>query len=426
MINKFKGNAFFFNLVLLVISLGLPNKKVSSFLLITLILVWLLEGDLKSKFKNILTNKILCTFILFYFIHIIGLLNTENLSHGVRILEKKLSFLFLPALIYTSNGLSVKKVYSLLIIFALTCTIVGCYGLINVYQLNELEWQRFFTFSRKDYRLALENFIRIHPTYFSAYLIFSIHIFIYFILKPQTNLISKFSLGLGVFINIGVICLLVSRTPMFILFSSLVICGLYFIYIRRKFLIGFAVMFFLMFGAFYLVWTVPSVKSRFEELLIFKSDKFQPATGNRHYSVNVRVGMLVCAKELIQQNWIFGTGTGDIQDKLNACYKENGYSDVMYIWRMNVHNQYLQYFISLGIFGFLFFLIFLFYPLVPAIKNKDYLFMLFIYLIVICCLTESIFESNKGIIFFSLFQGLFLLMQKYPKENSLPVQSLNN
>jgi len=71
------------------------------------------------------------------------------------------------------------------------------------------------------------------------------------------------------------------------------------------------------------------------------------------------------------------------------------------------HNQYLAYGIKGGVFGLVFFLIAVFYSLSIAIKNKSFIYLSFILLFAISCLTEDVLESNKGIFFFAFFNTFF-------------------
>jgi hypothetical protein len=421
---KVFSQIFYIVLFLLVVSLALPYTKLTSVLIIVLVLVWLLEGGIKQKIIAVSQNKVVMVFIAFYFLHILGLIYTENLDTGVRNLEKKLSLLFLPGVLVSGLQVSKRQLMLLFKGFAIVCSCFALYGLFRVLLLTAKEWEAFYGYTGNDYRLALWNFIVIHPTYFSIFLIFSVYIFLISFIDKSGPVILRVLYLIFCVSNFIIIFLLVSRTPLVVFFTSLILGGAFYCYKKRKILIGLIFFIISFSGTVFLLSNIPSVKNRFHEIMVTTQlDKFEPARGAYHTSTNVRIGLLICAKEVIQQNWLWGTGTGDFQDALNNCYQQNGFSDVLFTLRMNAHNQYLQYFIALGLPGLLFFLFCMFYPLVPAFKTRNYLYLLFIYLLVICSLTESIFESNKGIVFFSLFQGLFLSMHKKP-EKSNAVDSL--
>ena len=72
--------------------------------------------------------------------------------------------------------------------------------------------------------------------------------------------------------------------------------------------------------------------------------------GDAYNSVNLRVEKIKSAKEVIAQNWLWGVGIGDVQDVLNEEYKKRGF-ELGYKVNLDTHNQYLETWIGLGIFG---------------------------------------------------------------------------
>lgn len=82
--------------------------------------------------------------------------------------------------------------------------------------------------------------------------------------------------------------------------------------------------------------------------------------------------------------------------------KEDGYQN------KNFHNQYIQNFAELGVFGFLFLGIMLLVLLKNAIKNKDFTLFAFTILIISVFLTESFLWRQRGVVFFALFYCLFV------------------
>jgi len=117
--------------------------------------------------------------------------------------------------------------------------------------------------------------------------------------------------------------------------------------------------------------------------------------------------------ELLKENNIFFTGFG-----LNASYPkieekakfynlymgkngEDGYQN------KNFHNQYVQNFAELGIFGFLLLLIMLIINLKNALKTKDFVHFAFAILMISLFLTESFLWRQRGVVFFTMMYCLF-------------------
>ena len=134
--------------------------------------------------------------------------------------------------------------------------------------------------------------------------------------------------------------------------------------------------------------------------------------------------------ELIKENNTYLQGFG-----LNASYSKikekaqqynlymgfQGDSDSGYQTK-NFHNQYIQIFAELGVFGFLIIIIMLFYNVKNAIKSKDFVFFAFAFLMISLFLTESFLWRQRGVVFFTAFYCLFNSGQfrhtKEPKQSA--------
>ncbi|MEO5777767.1 MAG: O-antigen ligase family protein [Flavobacterium sp.] len=124
--------------------------------------------------------------------------------------------------------------------------------------------------------------------------------------------------------------------------------------------------------------------------------------------------------ELINENNAFLTGFG-----LNASYPKIKEKAVQYDLYMgeknrpdsgyqskNFHNQYVQNFADLGLFGFLLIVIMLFVNVKNAIKMKDFVHFAFAFLMISLFLTESFLWRQRGVVFFTMMYCLFNSVQK--------------
>lgn len=75
--------------------------------------------------------------------------------------------------------------------------------------------------------------------------------------------------------------------------------------------------------------------------------------------------------------------------------------------QLNFHNQYLEIYADLGIFGLVLILLLVAYNLVKAVKNKYFIHIAFAILMISLFLTESFLWRQKGVVFFTLFYCLF-------------------
>ncbi|WP_445453387.1 O-antigen ligase family protein [Flavobacterium sp. 25HG05S-40] len=119
--------------------------------------------------------------------------------------------------------------------------------------------------------------------------------------------------------------------------------------------------------------------------------------------------------EMLQENNIFFTGFG-----LNASYpkiKEKALQYNLYMGTgdntdtgyqsKNFHNQYVQNFAELGIFGFMLLLLMLLMNVKNAIKSKDFVHFAFAFLMISLFLTESFLWRQRGVVFFTMMYCLF-------------------
>ena len=386
--------------IILLITFFLPlNKKIIPPLIIVLVLNWLVEGHFKEKIKKIRSSSLAILFASFYLIHIVGLLYSSNLGFGLFDLEIKLSILIFPFLFSTSPSLNKQQVTNVLLAF-----IAGCLAAMIIclsYALYRYQAEHdvgFFLYGE----LSLLH----HPTYLSMYFCFALSIIIYFLMEMK-QLFSKYRILLlrfliplfTVFIillsaKIGVLCLIL-----------LFLISIFYLSIKKKkytqggVLVLIAILIFV--GVFRLApETYKRIRGTVNVVLNFDNE----INKNTIESTAVRIFIWPVAFELIEENLLFGVGTGDIKDRLLKKYEEKGLSGALEI-RLNAHNQYLQTFIALGLVGFLILMACLLLPFILSVRQKNYIYTLFLFIVAVNFLTESILEVQAGVIFYSLFNS---------------------
>jgi len=140
----------------------------------------------------------------------------------------------------------------------------------------------------------------------------------------------------------------------------------------------------------------------------FRKNDFFPGTAFRVYQFRI-------FKELVTEENVFFTGFG-----LNASYPKIAEKAVQYdiytgdesnnyegYQSKNFHNQYVQNFAELGVFGFLLLMAMLLINLRNAFKSKDFVHFAFAILMISLFLTESFLWRQRGVVFFTLFYCLF-------------------
>lgn len=110
---------------------------------------------------------------------------------------------------------------------------------------------------------------------------------------------------------------------------------------------------------------------------------------------------------IIENNFLFGVGTGDIQDEFDSYYR-NEHSELKSQYRVRTHNQYLTYFITLGIFGFIWFLIATVYPLI-RFSRISLILAVAQFVLLLSFLTEDTLETQPGVTLYAFIIALGMI-----------------
>jgi hypothetical protein len=102
---KYHSYIYIFSLILLVIGLPL-SKFLLSLSQIILLVNWILEGDLKNKFRSFFRNKAALAASSFLLLHFIGLLYTTDFAFGFNDIRIKIPLFVLPLILSTSAPLT--------------------------------------------------------------------------------------------------------------------------------------------------------------------------------------------------------------------------------------------------------------------------------------------------------------------------------
>jgi O-antigen ligase len=158
---------------------------------------------------------------------------------------------------------------------------------------------------------------------------------------------------------------------------------------------------------------IPSLNRQWKELVDFSKENTiildKDASLERSWGgKTLRLAIWQCSFDVLKKHWLWGVGTGDVQDNLQQAYEDRKFYFASRYNYYNAHNQYLQYGIGFGIPGILLFTLSILYPLVIfSGKNQNLLYLLFLAIFGITALTESVLEINKGIVWYSFFNSIF-------------------
>ena len=117
-----------YQFLLITLAFLLPLTVFGANLVIVLIcILWLVSGDYKSKFIQIINNKLMIASILFYVIHIFGLIWTEDMVWGLHIAHKMWYFIGLLPILFTIVKKNHIKYYVSSFLIAISITEVTSY-----------------------------------------------------------------------------------------------------------------------------------------------------------------------------------------------------------------------------------------------------------------------------------------------------------
>jgi O-antigen ligase len=127
----------------------------------------------------------------------------------------------------------------------------------------------------------------------------------------------------------------------------------------------------------------------------------------------IRLAIWECSLDILKANWLTGVGIGDSQDELQNAYEKRQFYFASRYNKYNAHNQYIQQAIASGLAGLLVFLACILIPLFYFIRQKDKLiYTLFLFCFAFICVTESVLEISKGVIWYSFFNSIFVFNKK--------------
>ncbi len=142
--------------------------------------------------------------------------------------------------------------------------------------------------------------------------------------------------------------------------------------------------------------------------VLWEIDRYQKSGDANNKSIVQRIEFGKTAIHIIKNNFWFGIGTGDLSIEYNKAYKEIK-SNLKEKNRLRAHNQFLTFFVTFGVFGFI---LAVFSMLYPAIQNKNMknnlLLSGFIIIILISMLNEDTLETQAGVTFYIAFYTIFL------------------
>jgi O-antigen ligase len=357
----------------------------------------------KDRLRMLISKEVLILQSV-YFITLFCTFYSLNLKQAFSEWDKQLAIFLFP-MVFCLNSLIIKKYRSqLLLVFALTCTIVIVYLYLHAFQLIKLNSFKFLSLFSTNF--INHNFslpIGIHATYLSMYAALCLTYFIYLFIQESSGTNKVFYILCSIILFAGLIQLCSKA----VLIALLFIINFIFPYFLLKGIRRIKFMAVTLFVSILIIAVISSVdifKTRY--LKDFQNDLSKVSIPNEEYRL-VRWHSVL---EVIKAKPLSGYGTGSEVMVLKEKYFTNKLYN-SFLMELNAHNQYLSFWIKAGIGGLLVYLYVLAFGFTCAIKSRDILFMSFIILIAAVSISENILDVNKGIFFYSFFFAFFLFSE---------------
>ena len=352
-----------------------------------------------SNYTKLLNLKSASLWLVFlYLMHFVGMTYSQNTSFGWMDIGMKASFIIFP-LIFIIFRFKINQLF--LFKSFISGALLGALVCFYLSYLNYLESGATIHFSES----YLSHFM--HRSYWATYLVLAFSFSVYLVVKKHINILIGSILSLLFFVivfmtgsKMGILIMVIITIALLIYIAN--VMG------KLKWAIGLGIL-----ASLTLISTLsyfPSVVNRIES-------SYKYATGK--YSIDVektestasRILMWETAVELIKEKPLLGYGTGDVKDVLAQKNKEKGNVDVAQR-KMNAHNQFLNSWVALGLFGLLFLVLIFLLPFIFAPQTESFIHRLIIFILFASLISESFLETQAGIIPVAFFMTLLGVRKK--------------
>lgn len=339
-----------------------------------------------------------------YFIFLYAYSISENKIAALYDTRGKASLIFAPILIGFAKELTKKHLGTFLLLFIFSCftfTVVSV-GVAAVHFMSTHEIKVFFYND-------LVKFTDIHPAYIGMYLSFCVVAISLFLIIRYQDISHKKRAWLLVLILWFVFYLLLLTSKTSLIFTIIFVNGIFLYWgykNNKKFLTLFLFLFFNVAGILTL-FALPTTKERMRLLFTLGDASYENSVEARRY---IWDAIFSHTDDFFWK----GLGNGDDTETLVTYYKEAGFKKGVNE-KYNAHNQFLQVLLVSGIFGLIMYVSIYVYQFSLALRWKHYLYLFFLLIFILNCLTESMLETQSGIFFFA-FTNAFLLKYHFPQK----------
>jgi O-antigen ligase len=312
---------------------------IANSIIVIIVLIWLFSGEYRQKINQIINNKLLMASIIFFSLHVLGLLWTEDIVWGLNIVHKMWYFLLLFPILHSIVKRENIKYYLYAFLLAISLTELISY----------LIWFEIIP--------PFKNATVLNPTPFMSHisynpiLAFAIYFVLHKILFDKNLDTAKFiwlsffavTMSINMFITGG-------RAGQVMFFAMLVI--IIFQFFSRQRIKALILVLTIIPSIFFVAYQSSPLFHDRVDLAIHQANTFEEKRsvldGNSPSSVGIRLNFAINSLELIKKNPWIGVGTGDFPSEYN---KINNINSPNLPGGANPHNMYILVLAQLGLIG---------------------------------------------------------------------------
>jgi O-antigen ligase len=315
--------------------------------------------------------------------------------------------IFFPIIFYKSKNINRESIINVLTITAVVYAALSFSRALYLY--STLGETINFNSVNLGFRLFQDGPF-VHPTYVSIYYVILILIWGKRIVEGGMDKRSGFWILMLTFF---LVFIFFSSSKAGILLATIAIVLLLVYYAKKKKKVIQAIIMFLIFTIIAVIGINNSkLKVRFVDAYQEMTKEYNnPASYVQ--STGARIWVWKSTIQVIKENPILGVGVGDTRNELTKKYKEVGIIDES-ILRLDSHQQYLQTTATIGVVGLISLLLIFVSLFYYSKKQNHFILFGFALIYLLFGFTESMFETQAGIIFFTFF-SLFLVSKPQSK-----------
>ncbi|MEO5562269.1 MAG: O-antigen ligase family protein [Chitinophagaceae bacterium] len=381
----------------------------------------LAHGSFTEKIQLLKRRKYIWFMLAFAAMLVISFLVSENKGLGMQYLQRRIPLLLFPisiGLLEISKKSRDKILLGLAIIVTAMCLCSLGWAFYKFQQEHNSAWL---------YNDALSYLVGQQSIYTSVLVNISIYIFVYFLLNYQLSGRHKILFGAGIAFLFIISYLLASRNMMLILYATILLFAFYITFKKKKYWLGASLLSAILIVVILIFAFFPKTINRFKELA-FTQFNYESRAKESHYAgtltpdqwngANFRLAAWPCGWQLFKEHPVAGVGLGDKKDKLVKVYEQKKFQFAITTGK-NVHNNYLDILMSMGVIGFVLFLLgWILLPLFQIIRTGDQLGLLILITFILAMITENYFDRSIGAMLFGFFVPFLLSTTNKEIENS--------